>query len=131
MISKFEETWNYFKSGVKHFPQVIESRINKAKADFGKLSPVYQQEAERRLGICMSCPFNSSNAPFSPEYKSLFGTSYMTHRDQADIHCAICGCDLDYKVLGFTGACGLLDYNLSHPENKQELKWSAFYPDEE
>lgn len=127
MNGKFKEYAVMVGRGVLNLDKVIASRWNKALAAFDQLDPAKQAEADRRLQICLECPFNSLKAKTSPEFKGLYDGNYFTFRPDSDIHCAICSCPLEDKVLSMDEECGLKLYNLQHPDREpQPLKWEAF-----
>ncbi|GAB3975884.1 hypothetical protein GCM10028806_34440 [Spirosoma terrae] len=126
--SYFAEMAHYYAQGAKNIDNVLEARWNKALQTAGELDPQKAAEADRRMALCQGCPFNSLNAKTSPEFDALFGGHYFTNRSDQDLHCSICSCDIDYKVLSFRtdNMCGLSYYNQNNPGNSQPLKWEAF-----
>ncbi len=108
--------------GFKNLDKIFEGVVNKIK--FKLLSEDKQEEIVRRAQICSGCPYNSINAQTSREYFELMGKHYET--DRLDTHCAMCLCNLDFKVASLSSECGLASYNEDHPENKQNLKWNKY-----
>lgn len=138
--SKFKEYFNLYKHAITDIDKVIASRWNKALDAVGKLDEDKKQEAERRLAICLECPFNSVKAKTSAEFTEFYreamrkaGTPveyplvpmYSTNRDDKDLHCAWCGCDIDAKVLSMDSKCGIENYNEVYNMNKP-LKWDSY-----
>lgn len=123
-MSKLSEYLKLIPKGLSNIENVIEGISNSKKFKKNQLSNAQLKEIIRRREICGNCPFNSKNAPTSPEYKKLFGDSYKTDRE--DLHCSICACVIEYKTASFNDDCGLIHYNHDFPENPQELKWRKF-----
>ena len=135
--SKFREYLNLYAHALTDVDKVIASRWNKALDELNLLDEEKKRVAEQRLEICMACPFNSINAKTSQEFSELYrkgainkgmtipdGSTphYATNRDDKDVHCAWCGCDIDSKVLSMDGSCGLVNYNAVYGGN-EPLKW--------
>lgn len=141
--SKFSEYFNLYAHGLTQADVVIAARWNKAVDAVGLLDDDVKTEAERRLAICETCPFNSVNAQHSQEFTEFYraamrkrGTpmeyplvpKYQTNRADSDLHCSWCGCDIDSKVLGMEGNCGIENYNAVYGMN-EPLKWTKYTKD--
>jgi len=124
--SFFQEHLEVALHGIQNIDKVVESRFNSAKDFFNKLEPDKKEESERRLEICLTCPFNSVNAKSSLEYKNLMGKSYETTRSNHDLHCSFCGCPIDKKVLAMTDMCGVYYFNVENPAKALPLKWERY-----
>jgi len=122
-MSKTSEVLNEYWNGINNIGNVVESRINEVKKAWGVLDPAVRLEAEKRFGICESCPFNSILAQTSTEFKELTGKPYSTKR--TDFHCALCLCPLEQKVLAMNDNCGINFWNNVHPDKFMPIKWSA------
>ena len=61
------------------------------------LSNEEQQEITRRRLICVTCPFNSSNA-VSDGYDP---------KGRVDEHCTMCGCTIARKTASLSSDCGI------------------------
>ncbi|PRY38418.1 hypothetical protein CLV58_109145 [Spirosoma oryzae] len=125
-MNYFSERARLLIAGIKHIDGVLESRYNQVKRATVGLSPEIEAEADRRLEICLDCPFNSVNARTSPEYKALTGQSYSTTRDE--LHCSLCSCPIHYKVLSMGTACGANEWNNANPGKYVQPKWFTYPP---
>lgn len=140
MLEKRTKLTEYFElasKGAKNIDKVLEGRFNKALDNFGLLNEEKKEEAEKRMAICLDCPFNSVHARNSKEFtewylegfKNSTGKDsevtdpyYFTNRSDKDLHCCWCSCDIDAKVLSMESNCGIEEYNEIYKMNK-ELKW--------
>lgn len=130
MLNKLTEYLKLVPKGVKNSENIIKGIINNVKFNNGNLTEEEQEEIIKRRIICSNCPFNSTNAPISEEYKDLYnGQKYETER--IDLHCAICACNIHWKTAVMDEQCGLQYYNDVNPNRKQELKWKKFEPNAE
>ena len=122
-MSKLQEYLNLIPKGIKNIDKVIEGNINAVKLEWGHLPQNEQDEIIRRRIICSSCPFNSTNAKTSEEYKELYGEHYETER--TDLHCSHCGCPISTKSSSLNSDCGITSWNEKHI-HQQELKWTKY-----
>lgn len=120
-MSKFTEILKMIPKGISNPQDIIDGWVNDAKLENGDLSDEQTELILKRRAICEACPFNSSNARTSLEYKELYGKNYTTSLNS--LHCAICSCNVKKKSACLHCSCGLSEYNLNNPTNKQELKW--------
>lgn len=93
--------------GAKNLPNVVQGNWNLLKDNLGLLPEDQKQEAERRFLICQSCPFNSVNSAKSGFY----------HTERSELHCSVCKCPVEAKVMAMNDKCGLsliVDINNDH-----------------
>ncbi len=117
---------------------IVEGVTTNIKDKAGLTSVKESKEIERRRGICNNCPFNSTNAKErNGEYERLIkevesrngvdlsdiDLSYKTSRP--DLHCTLCGCNVDNKTSCLSCNCGIKYFNDTHG-TKLELKWTEF-----
>ena len=129
MINKMNDYLNVLKKGLSNIPNITQGWINSVKDKFDILSPELKEVANKRIGICNGCPFNSEAA------KANLG--YDTSLDY--YHCSSCKCPIDKKVFSFAENCGLewfmlhpseedqkhiIKHYSEHPEESIELKWT-------
>lgn len=85
----------------KQFLLVMERHLEK------NFATVSQEEAERRAGICQSCPMNRPLArmcPACPTTAQFFSWGYRLARGKSTSHdavlssCSVCSCDLKLAV---------------------------------
>lgn len=108
--------------GISNFDKVAEGIWTQTK--FDTLPKDQQDEITKRTELCLNCPYNSIDAQASKEYFDLFGKHYKSSRN--DLHCAMCGCVVKFKVSALSSNCGIEHFNATHPENKQPLKWESY-----
>ncbi len=113
-----------YSHGLTEIDKVLASQFNKALDQFDLLPEGKKKESERRFQICEDCPFNSTNAQWSEEYRDLYG--YYDATSRADLHCSICGCPVENRVLSMDSSCGLIEWNLQNPTRTQPLKWDKY-----
>lgn len=125
--------WNQFLEYVKLVPKVIKNRdafiqgiTNNVRLNMGLLPEDQQDEVIKRRVICNTCPYNSENAKDSEEYKELYDRNYIT--DRLDLHCAHCGCNIEFKTAALDENCGNTYWNTLHPEKPLELLWETYKP---
>ena len=100
--------------------KIVEGASNIVKSNFDYLPENEKNEITRRLVICKTCPFMSTNALNDP------AINYKT--DRPDEHCSWCGCNLVLKTSSLESNCGIEAYN-STEEGKSlplELKWTKY-----
>jgi len=122
-MSKYLEYLKLIPKGIANADKVIEGWVNSIKLHYENLMEEEMQEIITRRGICETCPFNSKNAQTSKEYFDLYKQNYKTDRD--DFHCSICSCPIEKKTASLSSDCGMESWNISNPENPQELKWKS------
>lgn len=123
-MNQFKEYLNLVKKGAKNFDKVFEGVRNDVSNKFKVLSKQKQGVIAERMEICLSCPFNSKNAPTSDEYRELVGEAYNTTREE--LHCSLCGCTATYKTASLSSNCGIEHWNQSNPEKQLDLKWTKY-----
>ena len=123
-MSRITEYIKLIPRGIPHSKEIAEAIINKVQLKWGHLPEDSKEEIMRRRFICSQCPFMSTNAKTSEEWKALKGSGYKTGRK--DEHCAFCGCGLDMRTASLNSNCGIETWNSQHPERKMELKWTKF-----
>jgi hypothetical protein len=110
--------------GLKNPGLILEGIVNNIKLNFGHLENHEKEEIIRRMFICQTCPFMSTNAAADPaqNYKS----------DRLDEHCTFCGCNLVLKTSSLGSNCGIEAYNQgTGKDNPLELKWTKYIKPEE
>lgn len=122
----FKEYYRLGKAGVKNLPLIFDGAKTKLMDRFKLLNEDEKQELIRRMDICLNCPYNSENALKSDEYKALFGKKYDHHRP--DLHCSLCGCNLELKTASLESACGIRSHNQNYPNHQLEEKWQEYEP---
>lgn len=120
-MSKLSEILSLIPKSFKNPLEIIEGWKNDYKMENDKLTDEQVEVILKRRAICESCPFNSTNAKTSQEYKDLYKENYKT--DLNFLHCAICSCPITKKTACLHCQCGIGEYNLKNPNNKQALKW--------
>lgn len=114
-MGKIKDYTHAVKRGLRNATNVFEGNLNRVRANIGILPEDQKEEAERRFNICVDCPFNSFNA-------SERGF-YDTHR--TDLHCSLCACPIESKVMAFNERCGLSV--LTYTTNEQGQQVSGLY----
>ena len=112
MKGLFKEYLTMAANGAKNFSNVVEGNFNLLKDRLNLLPQDQQDEADRRFSICNDCPFNSVNAVKNGWYET----------QRIDLHCSICSCPLEAKVLAFDDKCGMS--NLSG----WKIRWDVYKP---
>jgi hypothetical protein len=117
------------KNGLSNITGVSRGWYNVVKSKLGKLTIEQQEIIEKRINICLECPFNSINAKTNLGYKS----------DLSYEHCSSCNCPIDAKPFDLNDDCGLKwfifhsdddsvkhikEYYMNHNE-PIELKWKS------
>lgn len=82
----------------------MNANLNYYSDLFGTLPEDQKDEAQRRLSICNSCPFNSKNAQFIDDKGNTHSHYNSTRSDE---HCTCCGCPIEKKIFSFNEKCGL------------------------
>jgi hypothetical protein len=123
-MNQFKEYLSLAKKGVKNIDKVFEGVRNDVSNKFKLLSDEKQRVIADRMDICLSCPFNSKNAPTSKEYRELVGEAYSTTREE--LHCSLCGCTSTYKTASLSSNCGIEHWNETNPDKQLELKWTKY-----
>jgi hypothetical protein len=118
----FKEMFSLAGKGIKNFDKIVEGVWNNMNPN--NLTEGQKKEILKRAKACAECPYNSINAKNSEEYYKLYGKHYTSSR--TDSHCGICGCLLKLKISSLSSNCGLETHNQRNPNNKQELKWTAY-----
>jgi hypothetical protein len=121
-MNPFADYMNLLKQGVKNADKVIEGISNKTLKEFNLLNDDDKQRITDRMDICLNCPYNSRNATVSSEYMALTGVPYSTGR--SELHCALCGCVVEFKTACLTCNCGIADWNSKNSQKKLPLKWT-------
>lgn len=116
---KLFEYLKLIPKGIKNADKLIEGIKNDSDFINGKLTKEEAEEIIRRRIICNECPFLSTNAVNNGLYKT----------DRDDEHCSLCSCNKDWKTACLSCNCGIEEYNKQNPENKIDLKWTAFKKD--
>ena len=123
-MSKFTEFLRLIPKSIPNADKIIEGWINDAKLNNGNLSEEDTETILIRRSICSQCPLNSFNCKTDDsEYQKLFGEPFKT--DRIDEHCSVCSCPIQKKTASLHDNCGLFEYNVTHKNNPQELKWTA------
>jgi hypothetical protein len=120
----FREYANLVQKGVKNLPQILDGARTKVMQKFNMLEKDEQKEIVRRMDICLQCPYNSENATNGDAYKNLFGRKYQHHRP--DLHCSLCGCNLELKTSSLDSACGGRSHNENYPKAPVEVRWTEY-----
>lgn len=121
-MNPFADYMKLLKQGVKNADKIVEGISLKTLNAFNLLNDNDKQRISDRMDICVNCPYNSRNARVSSEYLELTGLPYATGR--TELHCALCGCVIEFKTACLTCNCGIETWNQLHPSKKQELKWT-------
>ena len=95
---------NLIKKGIKNLPNVTEGYINALKAEFDLLDENTKQIADKRLEICLECPFNSDNA---------INIGYENKDKVKTLHCSSCGCFIKKKIFSMDSNCGLENFMIN------------------
>lgn len=124
-MSKLTDYLKLIPKALGNPQQVIEGWINAAKLENGSLKEDEIEEIVRRRAICQGCPLLSVNVRKDPtEYERLMGEEFTDKRTED--FCSMCGCPSEKMTASFSKKCGLDYYNINHPDNKQELKWTSY-----
>ena len=126
MLDKISEYIKLIPRVVNNADKIVKGIINDVKFNNNNLPEEEQEEIIRRRLICVDCPYNSTNAPSSPEYYKLYNGQRYKPEARYDLHCAICACNIHWKTVVMDEKCGLSYYNDLNPNRKQELKWEPF-----
>lgn len=126
-MSKFTEYLKLIPKGFPNSKQILESIATDVQMRLGRLPKEQQDEIIRRRVICKMCPFMSTNAKTSFEYKYITGEHYTTQRN--DEHCTFCGCELHMRTRALSSNCGIEAWNKDNPKNQIPLKWTKFKED--
>lgn len=112
-----------FGKAVNDNPSKLVEGIWNSVTRLGFLNELEKQEVARRRLICTMCPFMSTNAKSSHEYKELFGDNYKS--DRVDEHCSLCGCNIELKTASLVSKCGIA--NSKEALNKgYSIKWYPY-----
>lgn len=120
-MSKLTEYLKLIPKGLSNPDKIIEGWLTDAKLENGSLTQQEEETILTRRSICEHCTLNSQNAKTSEEYLDLFGVNYSTK--VTTLHCSICSCLIKKKTACLSCQCGLEEYNIKYPQNKQPLKW--------
>lgn len=124
MLNKLKAFTELLGKGIANGDKIVKGIINNVQFNNGSLPEDEQEEIVKRRVICMTCPYNSTNAKTSEQYKALHnGQTYKEETGRGDLHCSLCACNIHWKTAVMDEKCGLTYYNDTHPENIQELKW--------
>ena len=104
-MSKISKYLSLIPKGLSNPGQILEGWLTDAQLNNGLLTPEQEEKIISRRSICASCPYNSTNATTSAEYKELYGKNYK-------------------KTSCLSCLCGLTTYNDENPDNFQNLKWT-------
>lgn len=121
-MSKISKYLSLIPKGLSNPGQILEGWLTDAQLNNGLLTSEQEEKILLRRSICASCPYNSTNAITSAEYKELYGKNYKNELDYD--HCSICSCPLAKKTSCLSCLCGLTTYNDENPDNFQNLKWT-------
>ena len=125
-MSKLKTYLDLVRRGIPNIDKIAEGLINQVKLEYNFLPEDEQEEITRRRLICQSCPLFSLNAKLDDsEYKKLFNEEFV-YDDTRGEYCGSCGCPIATKTASLGSDCGLDYYNKTHPENKQELKFTKY-----
>lgn len=91
---------------IKNREQIVEGIISSLKEENGSLPEDESEEIIRRRVICSTCS----------EYKGEGKKAY----------CNACGCNINFKTACLSCICGADSYNMSHPDEKKEVKWMPY-----
>lgn len=122
-MSKLSEYITLISRGLPNAPEIIKAISNEVKLKYNKLPEDEVEEITKRRIICATCPFNSTNAKNSEEYKELTGDHYKSLR--GELHCSFCGCGINTRTASLNSECGISYWN-EGKENKLEVKWKAY-----
>lgn len=119
MELKFKDHLEMMKRGLKNVPNIIEANVNYYMDTFGALPQDKKEEAERRYAICKSCPLNSENWSKTGAYETT----------RTDLHCTVCQCTIEKKVMSFNESCGLDNIvDLLNPDGSKVLyNWKKLW----
>jgi hypothetical protein len=123
-MSKLTEYLKLLPKAASNGLSIIEAIYKSIQLEKGNIPEEEREEILRRRLICLSCPFNSTNAQNSTEYREVTGKNYST--DRTDFHCSMCGCPIEYRTAALDKNCGIEDYNEEHPDNTLPLKWTKY-----
>lgn len=123
-MSKFVEIMKLLPEGLKNPESILQGYVNNIKLKNNKLPEDEALEIAKRRIICDSCPFLSTNAKTSKEYKELTGEDF--HTDRTDPFCTFCGCNKNLKTASPTENCGAEHWNKENPGKEIELKWFKY-----
>lgn len=126
-MSQIAEYLNLIPKSIPNSRKIVEGIINNVQLSLNKLSQEEKNEIIKRRVICAGCPFSSTNAKMSKEYKEVYNKSYESKR--MDEHCSLCGCTIKTKTASLLSNCGAETWNLNNPENNIPLKWDKFEKD--
>lgn len=124
MMTNYFEYLKLVPRGLKNIDKILEGVVNNVKIKHGTLPEDEQEEIIRRRLICNTCPYFSTNAVVSTEYKEVTGEHYHTTRE--DKHCGFCGCPEEIRTASLDANCGIEVWNEQHPDKKLELKWKEW-----
>lgn len=86
--------------------------MTKIRRKLNLLSKKEKEEINKRIELCIDCPFNSVNAV----EKGLYTT------ERIDLHCMHCGCELDLHAHCLDCNCSIEIYNEKNNLNIP-LRW--------
>lgn len=113
-MSIVSEYFEMALQGLKNPKQVFEGFVNELNHE-NLPDDVKEVIAKRRL-ICEACPFMSKNAEI------ISGKKFS----RIEKFCTLCSCPIATKTSSMSSSCGADIYNRSHPDNKQEVKWTSY-----
>jgi len=113
-MSLLSEYFEMAKRGLKNPKQVMEGIWNELNHE--NLPEDEKEIIMQRRTICAGCPFMSKNAEL------LSGKKFS----RIEEFCTLCSCPIKTKTASLSSSCGADIYNRSHPDNKQEIKWTSY-----
>ena len=119
-MSAINEYMKLIPRAFRNAGKIIEGATNIIKDNFNHLPEDEKNEITRRLVICKTCPFMSTNALNDP------AMNYKT--DRPDEHCSLCGCNIVLKTSSLESNCGIEAYNQTPSGQIQplDLKWAKY-----
>lgn len=120
-MSKLSEILKLIPKGMSNPLDVINGWKNDVLLEHNNLSEEKTEIILERRAICENCTLNSQKAQTSEEYLALYGWNYETKLNY--LHCSVCQCPVKKKTACLDCKCGLENYNIENPNNKQPLKW--------